>query len=178
MTLLIPAYWINYGPSNFLWISDVTLILAFLAVLFENHLFGSMAAIGGLFLESFWTLSFGLLLFFDYHFAGVADYMFDQEIALWLRALSLFHVPLPFLFIWLVKRLGYVKKAVILQTLLTWGILIFSYFFTKPSKNINWVFNFNGITFTSYPFVVALIITFVYLATHFLLVAITQNSGS
>jgi hypothetical protein len=175
MAVLIPTYWINYGPANFLWISDVTLILAFLSVTFENNLFGSMAAVGGLVLESFWTISFALLFLFNLHFTGIADYMYNQDIALWLRALSLFHVPLPFLFIWLAKRLGYVKKAVVIQILLMWGILAFSWFFTKPSKNINWVFNYNGITFPFYPFVVALAIALIYLSTHFLLVRITRR---
>ncbi len=47
MTLFIPAYWIGYGPLNFLWFSDIILILTFFATLFESRLLASMAAVAG-----------------------------------------------------------------------------------------------------------------------------------
>lgn len=145
MAVLIPTYWIHYGPANFLWISDVTLILAFLGVLFESKLFASMAAVGGFVLETFWTISFVLALFFNIHFTDIADYMFNSSLPLWLRLLSLFHLVLPLLVIWLVRRLGYYKKAVWIQIAVTCVVLTICWAFTKPSENINWVFSYQSL---------------------------------
>lgn len=178
MAILIPAWWINYGPSNFLWISDITLILAYLAVLFEKNIFASMAAVGGFLFEAFWTLAFFLVFFFNIHLTNLADYMFDPSIPLWMRTLSLFHIPLPFLSIWLIKRLGYFKKAVIIEILLTWSVLIFARFFTNPDKNINWVFSFKGLYANSaiYPFVLGAVMALTQLITHVLLVKVARKT--
>lgn len=145
MAILIPTYWIHYGPANFLWISDVTLILAFLSVLFESKLFASMAAVGGFVLETFWTVSFVLALVFNIHFTDIADYMFNAALPLWLRLLSLFHLFLPPLVIWLVRQLGYSKKAVWIQITLTCLVLTICWAFTNPSENINWVFSYQSL---------------------------------
>ena len=145
MAILIPTYWVHYGPANFLWISDVTLILAFLAVLFESKVFASMAAVGGFVLESYWTVSFVLALGFNIHFTDIADYMFNASLPLWLRLLSLFHIVLPILVIWLVRQLGYYKKAVWIQIVLTCAVLSICWLFTKPSENINWVFSYQNL---------------------------------
>jgi hypothetical protein len=40
----------------------------------------------------------------------------------------------------LVYRLGYDSNAWIAQSVLAWVVLLLCFFFTEPSKNINWVF--------------------------------------
>lgn len=142
MAILIPCYWFNYGPANFLWISDVTLILTFFAVIFENQLLASMAAVGGLALELFWTVCFIPALLFNIHISNLADYMFDATLPLWLRMLSLFHLALPPLLIWLVMRLGYFKKALVIQIFLISVVLVLSSIFSTPTANINWVYSY------------------------------------
>ena len=62
------------------------------------------------------------------HFAGIkllgmTDYMFDAQRPIYLRALSLFHGWLPFLLLFLVKRLGYDRRALSLWTLLAWSLM-------------------------------------------------------
>src|SRR5207253_10552072 len=47
---------------------------------------------------------------------------------------------LPALLLWMVWRLGYDSRAWLLQTLLTWVILLATFFFTDPAQNINWAF--------------------------------------
>jgi hypothetical protein len=50
---------------------------------------------------------------------GLAAYMFDRRMPLHLRSLSLFHVALPPLLLWLLRRLGYDRRALLTQTALT-----------------------------------------------------------
>jgi hypothetical protein len=68
--------------------------------------------------------------------------MFDSKIPRQVRALSMFHVALPPLTIWLLHRYGYDSRGLLLQTLLAWIVLPVSYLTTKPADNVNWVYGF------------------------------------
>jgi hypothetical protein len=130
------VYWRSYGPTNFLWLSDVALAFTFAALVTGNPLLASMPAVGVLPLELAWTIDFltgGRVI-------GLAGYMFDPKLSLYLRGLSLFHLALPPTLLFLLYELGYDRRALIYQTLLTWIILIITYVATDPEQNINWVF--------------------------------------
>ncbi|HEX5778232.1 MAG TPA: hypothetical protein VFY21_05285 [Xanthobacteraceae bacterium] len=132
---LVVIYWPRYGPSNFLWLSDIALFLTAAAVIFESPLLAAMPAVGVLPLEIFWTIDFLLLGRF-----GLTSYMFDGKYPLWLRAVSLFHLALPPTLIWILWNAGYDPLAYPMQLALTVVVLIFCFLFTDPEKNINWVF--------------------------------------
>ena len=101
--------------------------------------------------------------------------MFDRRIPRFARSLSLFHVGLPLLLIWLLYRLGYDERAFIAQTVVAIVILPLSYFFSDPRQNINWVYGFGEKPQTRIPalwFLIFLILLFplaVYLPTHLVL---------
>ena len=129
-------YWRAYGPSNFLWLSDIALAFTLATLLTGNQLLASMAAVGVLALELAWTIDFLV----RGRFIGIAAYMYDSKLPLYLRSLSLFHLALPPTLLFLLYRFGYDRRALIYQTLLTWVVLIVTYVATDPQKNINWVF--------------------------------------
>ena len=134
--LIAVIYWRAYGPTNFLWLSDVGLVLTLAALLSGSRLIASMAAVGMLALELAWTIDFlagGRLI-------TIAAYMFDAKLPRYLRGLSLFHLALPPTLLFLVYQFGYDRRALTYQTLLTWAVLIVTYVTTDPEKNINWVF--------------------------------------
>jgi hypothetical protein len=110
-------YWRAYGPTNFLWLSDIGLVLTLAALLSGSRLLASMGAVGVLALELAWTIDF---------LAGGRFISIDSS-----RAAA--HAPLVYEF-------GYDRRALIYQTLLTWAVLIVTYLTTDPAKNINWVF--------------------------------------
>ena len=130
------VYWRAYGPTNFLWFSDIALVCTLAALLTGNRLLASMPAVGVLPLELAWTIDFlagGRLI-------GLAAYMYDSQLPLYLRAMSLFHLALPPTLIYLLYGLGYDERALLYQTLLTWIVLVLTYLVTDPEKNINWAF--------------------------------------
>ncbi len=150
MAVLIPVYWTNYGPTNFLYFCDIALFLTLVAVWTEKPIYASMAAVGIVLPQALWCADFlgsavGLPI------TGMTGYMFKSELSLFLRGLSFFHFWLPFLLVYLVYRLGYSKKAFLYWTLLAWGLVLYCYFFTlappAPSPNIpaniNYVFGWN-----------------------------------
>lgn len=134
--LLVPVYWRAYGPGNFLWFSDIALFVTLVALWARSALLASMAAVGVLALELLWTIDFltgGRLV-------GLAGYMFDPDKPLYLRGLSMFHLLLPPILLWLLYRLGYDRRALVAQTILAWIVLPLTYLTTDPEQNINWVF--------------------------------------
>lgn len=134
--VIAATYWHAYGPTNFLWLSDVALAFTFLALVTGNPLLASMPAVGVLPLELAWTIDFltgGRLI-------GLAAYMFDPKLPLFLRSLSVFHLALPPTLLFLLSRVGYDERPPIYQTLLTWFLLVVTYLATDPERNINWVF--------------------------------------
>ena len=138
--MLVPVYWVHYGWRNFLWLSDVALFLTLVALWRTSPLLNSMLAIGVMPLEIFWNVSFFARLIAGLDVGGIAHYMFDESLPLYLRGLSLFHVALPVIWIALLRRWGYDPRALIAQTLLLWIVLLASYALTQPDDNINWVF--------------------------------------
>ncbi|CAN5910345.1 hypothetical protein BH11VER1_BH11VER1_10120 [soil metagenome] len=156
LAVLIPVYWINYGPTNFLYFCDFALFLTLFAVWKENRLAASMAAVGILLPQFFWCVDFGLQLvrmMLGLEHSGMTAYMFDENKSLFLRGLSFFHGWLPFLLMFLVLRLGYDRFALKAYTVLAWALCLIAYFFLPPAGanlpnpntpvNVDYVFGLN-----------------------------------
>ena len=177
VAVIVPVYLAYYGPANFLWFSDVALIVTGVALWLENPLLVSMMTVGVLLPELLWNVTLFTRLVTGIRVSGLADYMFDTRIPKWIRALSLFHVVLPVLMLWMLHRLGYDPRALPAQTALAWVILPLTYAVTKPEDNINWVYGPGArpqrqISPPLYlAFVLILFPLIVYVPTHLLLLA-------
>ncbi len=136
----ITVYIVKYPLANFLWASDIALVAAVPALWFESSLLASTLSLGILLPELFWNAGYFVRLLTGKRLSGLTDYMFDPKLPRYLRALSLFHVFLPILLLWMISVLGYARKALIAQTLLAWIILPLTYWLTEPRLNINGVF--------------------------------------
>jgi len=150
MAVLIPVYWHYYGPTNFLYLCDVALILTLVAIWPENALLISMCAIGILVPQAVWVADF-LANAAGFPLLGMTDYMFDGNRSLFLRILSVFHGWLPFLLIYLVWKIGYDRRAFWSWTTLAWVLLLISFFLLPPPTsnpgltpvNVNYVWGMN-----------------------------------
>ena len=172
---VIPIYWKQYGPANYLWFSDVALILLVPALWLESKLILSALAVSVVLLELLWNVDFFVRLLTRSQLVGLSAYMFDSTISRSIRALSLFHVFLPAILIWYVYRLGYDSRAFLVQTFSAWVVLLLSFFLTKPTDNINWVYGFGKKPQTRLPKVIHLLLlmlglpVLVYLPSHLVL---------
>lgn len=173
--VLVPVYWVHYGPGNFLWFSDIALFATAAALWLESSLLASMMALSVIVLESVWIVDFVIGLIKGSSVIGLSAYMFDSKISLPIRGLSLFHIVLPVLLVSLLYRFGYDTRALIAQTVLAWIVLPATYFLTTPSENVNWVYGPGGgpQKWISAPlYLILLMLAFplvLYLPTHFLL---------
>lgn len=146
LCVLVPKYWMDYGPTNFLYFCDVALFMTLAAVWFESSLWASAAAVGILMPQSLWMADF-LGSLFSLPLTGMTAYMFDPGIPAFTRGLSFFHFWLPILLVYLVFRLGYHAGALRLWTVIAWVLLPVCYFCLPappaPESNPNLPVNVN-----------------------------------
>lgn len=138
--VLIPVWIVHHGAVNFLWFSDIALFAITIALWLESRLIASMMAVAVLVAELAWNIDYLIGLLLGEAPLGIAGHMFDDSKPQWLRAMSLFHVPLLAALIWLPWRLGYDGRALPLQTLLAWIVLPVTWLASGPDRNINWVY--------------------------------------
>lgn len=132
MAVLVPYYWHAYGPTNFLYYCDVALFLGLVTVWTYNPLPASMAAVGILVPQAFWVADFiGSLVGFP--LVGMTAYMFDSAIPLFVRGLSFFHFWLPFFILYLLRCVGYDRRALVMWTITAWVLMAIAYFLLPAS---------------------------------------------
>jgi hypothetical protein len=141
----IVIYWQRYGPRNFLWFSDIAFIGAVPAMWLESGLISGVLACMVLLPEVLWNVDYGLRLLLRRRITGLTEYMFDPTIPRWLRAISLFHVPLPLVLVWLVAAYGYPESSLPAAAGIGALVLALSYGLSSREKNINWVFGLGRI---------------------------------
>lgn len=174
LAILIPFYLRAYGPTNFLWFSDIALFGLTLGLWLESPLLVGMMAVGTLLPEIAWNVDYFGRLITGHHLTGQTAYMFESHRSLFIRGLSLFHVAMPPLLLYFTIRLGYPAAALPWQTALGVAVLIATFFLTRPQENINYVFG-PGFVQTWMPGWAWLLImlvawpTLVYVPTHFVL---------
>jgi hypothetical protein len=140
VAVTLPIYYKKYGLANFLWFSDIALIATVAALWLESPLLASMMAIAILIPELIWNIGFFSGLVTGKPALGLANYMFDADKPIYLRSLSLFHIFLPPLLLWLIYQLGYDENALLAQSAVALLVLPICYHFTSRKDNINWVF--------------------------------------
>jgi hypothetical protein len=178
VVIIVIVYAIKYPPCNFLWFSDIALLVTVPALWFESSLLASVMTLTVLFPEVLWNVGFFGQLATGNRMGGLADYMFDPTKPLYLRALSLFHVFLPVLLVWMVARLGYASDALLAATVLAWIIFPLTYWIADPKENVNWVHGLGGELQKRLPpllylgLLMAAIPLLIYLPTHFLLLGL------
>ena len=125
--VLVPVYWPIYGPANFLWFCDMAVVVTAGALWLQSPLLASIEAVAMTLPQTIWILDFVS----GGHF--LSGYMFDASIPWYVRGLSTFHIWLPFLLLWMVWRLGYDRRALLIQTCVATAVLLASYLLTDPA---------------------------------------------
>ena len=168
-------WWKNYGWKNFLWFSDIAFIGAVPAMWLESSALASVLAVAVLLPEILWNVDFAGRIVLRRRITGLTDYMFEPERPLLLRGLSLFHVPLPLVLLWMIAAYGYdadvgLPGAVLLaMVVLPWSRLV-----SAPDKNINWTYGLGAAQsrWPAWAYVLALFcgfVAFVFIPTDLLL---------
>lgn len=175
VAVIVVIWWRHYGPANFLWFSDIALIGAVPALWFDNAAIASVLAVAVLIPELLWNVDYALRLLLRRRISGLTDYMFERERPLKLRALSLFHVPLPLVLFWLLAEHGYAERVALPGAMLLAAIVLpWSRVAAPADKNINWTHGLGSVRpgGSAAAYLVRLWLGFVvlvFLPTHFVL---------
>jgi hypothetical protein len=136
LAVFVGAYWATYGPANFLHICDVAVILTCVGLMRGSSLLLSSQALASLMVDLAWDLDLAWRAATGRHLVGGTEYMWESRFPLAVRLLSCFHVFWPLLLLWALRRVGYDRRALPVQTVLTAILLVASYF-VLPQVNIN-----------------------------------------
>jgi hypothetical protein len=133
----VPIYWRQYGLQNFLFFCDLGNLLITAGLWLESPLIFSWQASGLLFFQTAFTIDLIGTAISGRHWIGGIEYMFDPQIPLAIRLLSLFHVVAPASLLWGIWRLGYDSRGWKYQTLTAWIVVPINYFW-RPEYDVNW----------------------------------------
>lgn len=138
--LVVGLVWLrHYGWRNFLWLSDVAFIGAVPVMWLESTALASVLAAAALLPELLWNIELLLRLVLRRRITGLTEYMFEVDRPRALRLLSLFHVPLPLVLLWMLASYGYAPGAGLVGAMLLGAVLLpASRLCGSPQANINW----------------------------------------
>jgi energy-converting hydrogenase Eha subunit G len=107
----------------------------------ESRALASVLAVAVLAPETLWNVDFIARILLRRRVTGLTDYMFEPERPRLLRGLSLFHVPLPLVLLWMLLAYGYDARIglpgaiVLAAVVLPWSRRV-----STAEKNINWTY--------------------------------------
>jgi hypothetical protein len=139
LAVWFPAYWRVWGWQNFLQLCDLAVFLTCLGLWRGSALLLSSQAVGAIVVNAVWTLDVAWRAAVGRHLIGGTEYMWDTRFPLWVRLLSLYHVVLPVLLVWAVRRVGYDARGWKLQAAIAAGALVVTRL-AGPAVNYNAVY--------------------------------------
>ena len=139
VAVLIPSYWRQYGPANFLYYCDFAAVVTVAGLWLESPLLLGTQAVAVLVPQAVWCVDF-LASLLGGRLLGMTDYMFNPQYRLGTRALSTFHGWLPFLLLWAIRRVGYDRRSLLVQLPVGVALLLACYLLLDPAHNVNYVF--------------------------------------
>jgi hypothetical protein len=139
MAAWIPAYGLYWGWGNFLALCDVAVALTCLGLWRGSPLLLSSQTLPSIVVGAMWTADVGARLASGKHLIGGTEYMWHSNVPLIVRLLSLFHIGLPLVLLSALRRVGYDRRAIVVQSALTAAVLVASRAIAQE-KNLNYAF--------------------------------------
>ncbi|MBI3664263.1 MAG: hypothetical protein HY234_14590 [Acidobacteria bacterium] len=136
LAVWFPTYAVVWGWANFVQLCDLSVLLTVAGVWTGSALLLSSQAVGTIVLNSIWALDAAWRLAAGHHLIGGTEYLWDARYPLWVRLLSLYHVAIPLVALWALRRTGYHLRGWQLQAALSVPALIASRLL-DPANNVN-----------------------------------------
>jgi hypothetical protein len=137
LILWVPVYSHYWGLETFLQLCDTALVLGCLGLFSGNALLISSQAVATPIIGLVWAFDVAWRFFLDRHLIGGTEYMWDARFPIWARLPSFFHVVLPIVLIWALRRVGYHRRAWLAQSGV-FALLLLASRFIKPERNMNY----------------------------------------
>ncbi len=140
LAVYLPSYTVTYGALNFLFLCNLGVMLTAVGLIAGSRLLLSSQAIAapviglGWIADAGWRLATG-----DFLYGGTA-YMWDPQFPLFTRLLSLYHVFWPVLVVACVAKVGYDRRAWLLQVGIAAAAMVAARWVSPPELNVNFAF--------------------------------------
>jgi hypothetical protein len=135
----LPAYIRFWGWANLLHLCDVAVILGVAGLWWGSPLLISSQAVSSLAAGIFWAADIGWRLVTGRFLVGGTDYMWDTRVPIWVRLLSSFHLGLPLALLWGIRKTGYDRRALVLQSAIAAALFMASRFL-PADYNMNYAY--------------------------------------
>ncbi len=139
LAVWIPSYWRAWGWPNFLHVCDVAVFLTCVGLWRGDAWLLSSQAVGSILADIAWCVDASGRLLFGRHPFGGTECLWDARFPLAVRLLSLFHIFLPIVLVWSLRRVGYDRRGLALQSGITAVLLVLSRL-VAPEQNLNYAF--------------------------------------
>jgi hypothetical protein len=139
MIVWLPVYVRVWGWANLLHLCDMAVILACAGFWWGSSLLVSSQAVSSLVPGVLWSLDVGWKLTTGRYLVGGTEYMWDAHYPLAVRLLSLFHIVMPIALLWGLRRVGYDRRGLAMQSGIAAGLLIVSRFL-PAALNLNYAY--------------------------------------
>jgi hypothetical protein len=140
LALYLPVYTQAYGVWHFFQLCNAGLIISCFAILSRQQLFISSQALGSSGIGLFWVADQLAWIGTGQPLHGGTAYLWQSSIPPLARILSIYHVVLPLILLWIVYRRGYERRAWLLQCSILAGTGLIGVWFAPATENINYVF--------------------------------------
>ncbi len=139
MAVWLPVYVHAWGWANLLHLCDAAVILACAGLWLGSSRLLSSQALNALLPGALWALNLCWRLLTGHFFASGGEYMWDVRYALWVRLMSFFHLLLPAVLLWALRKQGYDRRALPLQGAIAAALLVASRFL-PAALNMNYAY--------------------------------------
>lgn len=139
LAVYLPGYALAYGLANFLFLCDISVVLAAVGIWTGSRLLLSSQAVGSTLVGVAWTADVASRLLTGRHLIGATAYMWEPQNPLFARLLSLYHVALPVALLLALRRLGYDARGFWLQSAIAIVAVAAGRLF-GPAANINYAY--------------------------------------
>jgi hypothetical protein len=136
LAVYVPAYSLAYGPANFLFLCNISVILAVIGVWTCDRVLLSSQAVASLLVGALWTVDVASRLVLGRHLIGGTEYMWDPQWPLFTRLLSIYHTAMPVVLVCALRRIGYDSRGYCLQSALAIALVGVGRLF-GPEANVN-----------------------------------------
>ena len=139
LAVYVPAYALAYGFANFLFLCNLSVLLAGAGLWTCSRLLVSSQAVAIGLVGTAWTVDLGSRLLTGRHLIGGTEYMWDPQWPLFTRLLSAYHVALPLLLVFALRRIGYDPRGYWLQSAIA-VVAVASGRLFPPAVNLNYAY--------------------------------------
>lgn len=144
LAVYVPVYAGVYGAWHFLMLCNLGVLLTCAGLVSGWQWLLSSQAVAAPTIALLWLADAAVRLSTGVHLHGGTAYMWDDQLPIAIRVLSLYHLVWPLLLAWCLHRHGYDRRGLWLQALLATTVFAVGLWLAPAAENLNYVIQWPG----------------------------------